>query len=197
MPLPPRTNDKVLNPEIERLLYQVKVIEEEATGLFDGLSQSQFNWHPTPGSWSLGQCFDHLNITAKKYLDNLEAAIAAARSGGQLGEGPYVYGFLGRMFQRMTLPPVKRRFSAPAVFRPAADKKMDAVVNEWSQVHDRMKKVIESANGIDLQRVKVASPASNLLKISLGMGFWILTAHEKRHLWQARNVRNAKGFPSA
>ena len=158
---------------------------------------ADFNWQPKPGTWSLGQCLDHINVTSRKFLDSMEPVIAAARSGGQLSEGPYVYGFLGRMFQRMTLPPAKRRFSAPAMFRPVEGKKMEAVASEWAQVHERMKKVIENASGVDLQRVKVASPASNLLKINLGMGFWIMTAHEKRHLWQARNVRNTPGFPAA
>jgi DinB superfamily len=197
MPLPPRTNIKVLNPEIERLLYQVKVIEEEATGLFQGLSDAQFNWQPKPGSWSIAQCFDHLNVTGKAFAATLEPACAKARAAGQLSEGPYVYGFFGRFFLRLTIPPVKRRFPAPAVFRPAANKNRETVMSEWAANHAKLKQIIEGASGIDLQRVKVASPASSLFKINLGMFLWILTAHEKRHMWQARNVRNAAGFPTA
>jgi DinB superfamily len=197
MPIPTRAKSKILNPEIERLLYQVKVIVEEASGLFDGVSNAQFNWKPAPGSWSMAECFDHLNVSAKKMLDSMEPAIQKARATGQLSDGPFVYGFLGRMFNRMTAPPVKRRFSAPAAFRPSADKKMETVVAEWAKTHERMNQVIESASGIDLQRVKVTSPASSMIKFNLGIYFWVMTTHEKRHLWQARNVRNAPGFPAA
>jgi hypothetical protein len=197
MPIPTRATSKILNPEIERLLYQVKVIEEEAAGLCDGVSNTQFNWKPSPGSWSMAQCFDHLNITAKKMLDGMEPAIQKARAAGQLAEGPFVYGFLGRLFNRMTAPPVKKRMSAPAIFRPGPEKKMETVVAEWAKTHERMKQVIESASGIDLQRVKLASPASSFIKLNLGIYFWVMTTHEKRHMWQARNVRNSPGFPAA
>jgi len=197
MPLPPRTDVKYFNPEIERLLFQVKVIVEELEGLVDGVSETQFHWSPQPGAWSIGQCIDHLNVALQQYLVILEPAIANTRKSGALSEGPFVYGFLSRMFLRMTLPPVKRRFSAPKVFVPGTQKKMAMVLAEWKTLHERLSKTLESASGIDLKRVKVPSPASSLMKISLGMAFWILTAHEKRHLWQARNVRNAKGFPAA
>jgi hypothetical protein len=197
MPIPPRTNVKSFNPEIERVLYQIQVIQEEAVGLFDGLSQAQFQWRPAPNAWSMAECFDHLNATAKGYLTNIEAACAKGRAAGVLGEGPYVYGFLGRFFHRLTLPPVKRRFPAPASFQPAPQKPIATILTEWDQSHQRMLRITEAASGLDLQRIKVPSPASSLLKTNLGIAFWILTAHEKRHMWQARNVRNAPGFPAA
>jgi hypothetical protein len=34
------------------------------------------------------------------------------------------------------------------------------------------------------------------LKFTLGQAFRLLAAHERRHLWQARNVRNAPNFPA-
>jgi hypothetical protein len=197
MPLPPRTNVKVLNPEVERLLFQEKVITEELEGLMDGLSEPQFQWTPQPGTWSMGQCIDHLNATDRTFLSNIEAAIAKGRAAGMVGEGPYTYGFFSRLMHRMTIPPVKRRFPAPAMFRPGMNKNKAAVLMEWKTNHERMKAVMESANGLDMQRIKVQSPASKLVKVNLGMAFWILTAHEKRHLWQARNVRNNLGFPPA
>ena len=38
-------------------------------------------------------------------------------------------------------------------------------------------------------------PAAPLLKWSLGTMFAITLAHERRHLWQARVVRNDRNFP--
>jgi hypothetical protein len=45
------------------------------------------------------------------------------------------------------------------------------------------------AGGLDLRRVKVATPISPLLKMSLGMMFAQVAAHERRHLQQAWRVR--------
>jgi hypothetical protein len=41
----------------------------------------------------------------------------------------------------------------------------------------------------------VASPANRLLHISLGSGFALQIAHERRHLWQARQILSRADFP--
>jgi hypothetical protein len=47
---------------------------------------------------------------------------------------------------------------------------------------------LRQANGLDLARAYVSSPAAAWLRFSLGSGFDLMAAHERRHLWQARNV---------
>jgi hypothetical protein len=41
----------------------------------------------------------------------------------------------------------------------------------------------------------VKSPAVSWIRLPLGSGFALMVAHERRHLWQARNVINETGFP--
>jgi hypothetical protein len=195
MPLPVRAESKPLNPEIERILYQIQVIVQEAEGLVDGITETAFNWQPEPGRWSIGQNLDHLNVTTRLMLDAMEAATAKARREGKLSDGPYAYGFLGRWFHRLVQPPVKRRFRAPKKFEPAPRLDMAKVIAEWVALHARARKAAESASGVDLAGIKVTSPAASFIRYELGIAFWILTGHQKRHLWQARNVRNSPGFP--
>ncbi len=45
------------------------------------------------------------------------------------------------------------------------------------------------AEGIDLARVKVRSPVLWLLRLSLGQWFALIAGHQKRHLWQAGQVK--------
>jgi hypothetical protein len=64
---------------------------------------------------------------------------------------------------------------------------------EWqAAIADR----IQRADGLDLKRARERSPAVPLFKWSLGTMLAITLAHERRHLWQARTVRNDKGFPA-
>jgi hypothetical protein len=196
MPLPIRAESKPLNPEIERILYQIQVIVEEAEGLVQGVGEDAFNWRPEPGRWSIAQNLQHLNVTGGLMLDAIEATTARARQQGKLSDGPYSYGFLARWFHRLIQPPVRRRFRAPKKFEPGPRPEMAKTLADWVALHERARKAAESASGVDLAAVKVASPASRLVKYELGMAFWILTGHERRHLWQARNVRNAPGFPA-
>ena len=54
---------------------------------------------------------------------------------------------------------------------------------------------VRQASGLDLRRAKVMSPASTWIKMSLNSGFALMATHERRHLWQARQVLAAPGFP--
>jgi hypothetical protein len=54
---------------------------------------------------------------------------------------------------------------------------------------------LRQANGLDLARARVRSPAASWIQVPLGTGFMAMTAHERRHLWQARRVLEAPGFP--
>ena len=63
---------------------------------------------------------------------------------------------------------------------------------EWQAAIDER---IRRADGLDLKRTRERSPAVPLVKWSLGTMLAITLAHERRHLWQAREVRNDKRFP--
>ena len=196
MPLPRRSHDRSLNPELERLIYQEKVILQEAEGLYWGLTDNQLNWTPEPGQWSVAQCLDHTNITNDKLSEKIDIAIKSARASGMLSEGPFTYGFVARWFLRLLLPPVKRRFKAPKGAQPGVRRAAADVVPKWEKTHHRLTDQLKDSDGIDLARTKVSSPFNNLLKYPLGMAFWIQTAHDRRHLWQARQIRNHPNFPS-
>ena len=54
---------------------------------------------------------------------------------------------------------------------------------------------LRQANGLDLSRARVRSPAVRWLRLPLGSGFALVVAHERRHLKQARNVIADPAFP--
>lgn len=195
--LPQRERDNIKNAEIDRLLYQFKVIKLDAQGLTGGLTREQFNWRPRADQWSVAQCLDHLNITSRLWISSLEKAVSEGRSKGILRDGPYSYGFLSRWFLRSMEPPVKRRFKAPKKFRPPESQLRDDVMLEFIALHERIEQLVRESDGLDLVRIKVPSPVTSLIHYSLGMGFWIITAHDRRHLWQARQLLQSKSFPNA
>jgi len=199
MPLPVRAEERKLNPEIERLLYQVDVIVQEAEGLVDKIDAEQFHWSPGKGRWSIAENLDHLNVTNGLMMAAFSMAVTKAKGEGRLGAGPFTYGFLSRWFYRNIQPPVRNRFSAPKKFQPrlagGVGVEPGEVMEEFRASHERLKQLLVSADGVDLAAVKVESPAMSLFKYELGMGFWILCGHDRRHLWHARNVRNHAQFP--
>ena len=186
-----------MNADVQEWLRQNTAIQEDARRLAAGLSDAQFNWSPAVGRWSIGQCLDHLNISNAKQLALLETGIARGRVEGRLGDGPFRYGLVSRLFRRIMEPPVRLRWvKAPPPFQTAADKAAAEVTGEFQAIHERLIEALRQADGLDLPGVRVTSAFNDKIDYSLGMAFWIMAAHDRRHLWQAWQVRRSPGFPA-
>ena len=63
---------------------------------------------------------------------------------------------------------------------------MTAIMPTFLHVQSMFQLQMQRAEGLDLARVKVATPISRFLRMSLGAMFAQAAAHERRHLEQAR-----------
>lgn len=188
-PLPERVEDLGLYEA------QIDAIRREADALSSGLSDEQFNWRPDPTRWSIGQCLQHLVVAADGLLDLQEAAIDRARRRGLLSDGPYRHGRLGSMIAASIEPPIKRRFRSARALIPTGRYSVDTVLPAFHRRQDTLQQLIARARGVDLGRTRVALPGLPLLRLSLGQSFSFMLGHERRHLWQAREVREEAAFP--
>ncbi len=64
------------------------------------------------------------------------------------------------------------------------------VLREFAAVREQLAERVRQADGLDMAHVKTISPVSRLLRLPLGAYFDFIIAHDRRHLWQARQVRN-------
>jgi len=80
------------------------------------------------------------------------------------------------------------KVKAPPLFHPADGVTADQALNDMLAQHAAMLRLIELADGLDLGKVKVQSPASDKIKLSLGAAFGSMAAHGRRHLWQAKQL---------
>jgi hypothetical protein len=93
----------------------------------------------------------------------------------------------------LTDPASRHRFSAPKRFQPLHGQPVTGILHSFLHVQRQLIGRLEHADGLDLARVKGATPVSRFLRMSLGMMFAQIGAHERRHLEQARKVRAALG----
>ena len=63
------------------------------------------------------------------------------------------------------------------------------------ELQDEIIRRVIAADGLDLGGIRMSSPISRRFKMSLGQWFAFLAAHERRHLWQAWQVRKDPAFP--
>lgn len=183
-----------MNSALEAYQTQLLTIEQDLPGLVRILDESQFNWAPATGRWSIGQCVEHLNITMDRYVPALRAAIASARGKGLLSPGPFALGLVERWFMRSMEPPARRRMRTSRAFEAGPDLRVGPTLDRFQALQEAFRECIQEADGLDLMAVKVKSQFGPV-SWSLNGTFGILLAHERRHIWQAREVRNAAGFP--
>jgi hypothetical protein len=186
-----------LAPEIDELRRQFEAISAKADTLVAPLRDDQFAWRPTPDGWSVAECLDHLNATARVYLPKLDEGIADAIRRGQYGTGPFKHDWVGRVFVRLAEPPSPIRMKAPPPYSPAPNRSRHEVMAAFRAYQVQFIDRLRQANGLDLARARVTSPVSRWIRFSLGAGFQVMAAHERRHLWQARMVIEAVGFPAS
>jgi hypothetical protein len=171
---------------------QIEKIKTEARELTQGLNESQFNWRPAPDQWSIEECLSHLTMVGQWQLRAIEEAVTRARAGGVTGSGPFHYGPIDRFIIDMT---VRSANSAPKQFVPLHGQPVTAIMPTFLHVQSMFQLQMQLANGLDLARVKVATPMSRFVKLSLGAMFAQAAAHEQRHIAQARRVREKLGQP--
>ncbi len=184
-----------MDSQVEGYLLQLTSITQDLPGVAGGLSELQFNWQVHPGHWSIGQCIAHLNITLQRYLPVLDQAVLTGHSQGRLAQGPFVASLFERWFIRSLEPPVRLRFKTPKTFVAGGALDMDATLEQWDEQHRRFADCIRTTAGLDRSRIKVRSQFGPM-SFSLGGTLSVLLAHERRHLWQAREVRKSAGFPA-
>lgn len=200
------------------LLREIDANREEAVALASGLTPPQLWWRPEEGRWSVGECLDHLVRTGEAYLVVLDEAIDAGWEKRRTGHPPFRRSLLGRWIARTLEPPPGLKVRAPSRIRPRRPEEPGAGIGstpdateeaagsdeEGSEasplprflaLRDRLARRLGDAKGLDAGRVKVRSPFIPLLRVDLVSAFRVVVAHERRHLWQARRVKEEPGFP--
>ena len=177
----------------ERLRENLSVNDEAAKKLVAGLNEEQLNWQPAPGRWSVGQCLEHLCNTNEAYLP---AIVEALREKPDAPVEQIVPGWFGGWFLRNFIEPSPqgKRVPAPSKIRPTARVGLP-VLERFLSGNQACRQLIQDARSKDVNRIRFWNPLVKGIRFTVGTGFGIIAAHERRHLLQAERVRNSEKFP--
>lgn len=181
-------------PDISRLIDELDANERDARTLVEGLTEADGTWRAAPESWSVAECLDHLAIADTVYIQAMADPAARARARARLRRGPAVPGLLGGWFARSLEPPAKKsRFAvkAPKKIVPRTSPPLHDSFAAFLKGHALARAFLREHADLDLTHVHFPNPFVTGLRFSLATGMHVITAHERRHLWQAWNVRRA------
>ena len=183
------------DPALARFAQELGAVERSFFQLVQPLKDAQLNWRPSDGRWSIAECMAHLTATGQAYVAPVEQAVERGMARGHLGGREFQPGRVGRWLIAQMEPPPRRQMSSPRKIVPQRVESSAAVRRGYEEMHRELIRVVRRAEGLDLARVKLSSPLMPLLRLPLGTWLGFLRAHERRHLWQARQVRQEPGFP--
>ena len=187
------TIETVAHPHLRKLLADVAATTAEVEQLRADLSDEQLAWKPEPGVWNILECIRHLMIVDGLYFPQIQGALDKATRGD--GSAPYRPSWFGRTFISYVSPESTRKIKTLRLFKPPPALTDVTVPAQFVLQQEAFLHLIREADGVDLNGNKLASPASRLIRFTLGEGLTMLATHQRRHLQQARRLAEHPNFP--
>jgi DinB superfamily len=171
----------------DRLIAALDEADRHAREVVAGLTAEELNRQPQPGSWSVGQCLEHLCITNELYLPAISSSLRGKQS-SPVWE--IRVGWFGRWFINNFIEPSPqtKRARAPKKIVPSA-RVEPSVLNRFVRSNQGVRELIQHAREYDVNSIRFRNPFIPLIRFTVGTGLEIVTRHQQRHLLQAQRAR--------
>ena len=173
---------------------EIRASIDELRRKVEPLAYLQLGWRPPEGGWSIAQVMEHLIITDDSYLEPLSVALSGAKSSATSFE--WRPSLIGGFLIRSQMPESKPKMRTPARWRPGLEARAN-VVAEYIRVRERLIDLLTHADGKDLRRAKLSSPAAKWIRLNAGDALMTLVVHTQRHLRQIERIMSHPDFPKA
>lgn len=182
--------NSALPADLDRIIHDLAANEAAVLKVSDGLAEDELNRQPAGGrAWGILQCVEHVTMTNRVYTGAMQSVIASGGTAFPPRSGPLQPSLPGRLFLKRPEPPVRGKAPAPRAIRPAAHLSKAEVLGTFQRSHDAIREIVLAVRDLDLNRLRFRNPLLPALRVRFGTALLIMAAHERRHLWQARNVR--------
>ena len=178
-----------LPPQLAVVKEELLYARERGRTVCKGLDANAWATRPAAADWSIAECLIHLNITSERLLPLIDEAIRDGRTRGLEGQGPYGMGMIGWALRRFLEPPYKVKTKTLPEFVPVKVDPMPDTLERFDYLQQQLQLRIDRSAGLALDRLRLVSPFNARIKYNLYATFCILATHQRRHLWQAEQVR--------
>ena len=145
------------------------------------------NWRQNETSWSILECLKHMNLYGDFYLLEIENEMKKSIT---TSEKEFKNGILGGYFAKSMLP--KEKLNKMKTFKdknPLNAKLDKTVLVNFIDQQVRLLNLLNSSRNVSLNKVKITTSISNLLRLKLGDTFQFFINHIIRHLKQIDKIQ--------
>lgn len=187
----------VQTESLPELLSLANSISNETLGSFGKLTEQQLNWKQGAEKWSVAQCFDHLISANEAYFPAFDKVLSGEKKDTFWETLPWLPSFWGKLVLKAVAPETERKRKNPKIFNPSNSNVDEGIIPRFVGQQDDLVRYMEATQDMDLQKITISSPVSNLITYSLLDAYRIIVNHEKRHFLQALKVLETNGFPKS
>jgi hypothetical protein len=174
--------------QLGSLLEQFHCATREARKLVTCRSAHELTKRLDPKSWSSAECLDHLARTTRSYLPAISRAVATAPE--LATKRALRTGTLASLLIRNLEPPYRLRYKVIPQLAPQQTD-FETAWSAFEESQSRLSEAVCSATGLAIDKVTVPCPVCAHLTYNAYGAFRMLAAHQRRHLWQIKQILTA------
>jgi hypothetical protein len=179
-----------MHPQLAKLNEQFARAADLAKAACTGLTEEQLTLRADSAQWSIAECLVHLNLSSETFLSEINKACIEARQRQLHGDGPFRKDLRGSVLRWFMMPPVRIKVRTSSILEPSMIWPVEKALPRFLELQAGLQKLIEEADGLDLNRIMIASSISRLVRYNLFACFEIVIAHQLRHLWQIEHIKS-------
>lgn len=177
-------SEKIIQTLLEQTRQIINHVEKLKTHDLHTLT-----WKENEISWNILECLAHLNLYGDFYLSQIEGKIKSSNTKADL---EFKSGFLGNYFAKSMLP--KEKLNKMKTFKdknPLNANLDKTVIDKFINQQIKLLDLLNQSRNTSLNKVKIPTSISSLIRLKLGDTFQFFVNHIIRHLKQIDRIQEA------
>lgn len=150
---------------------------------------SQLMVRPREGSWNALECLEHLNRYGDFYLPKIAWSLEHKAFAA---DADFKSGWLGVYFSKMILPGGSASMKTAPMMTPTEALVPGTVLKRFEDQHNTLQQLMDRSARVSLNRIRIQTSLSPLIRLKLGDVFHFLINHNLRHLHQIDSIQKGQ-----
>jgi DinB superfamily len=179
---------QIASAQLLEELNQLLQTSTNSVQQFKAFDPTILNYKKDAESWSVLECLEHLNLYGDYYIPEITHQIAASKN--KPAKEIFKSGILGNYFANSMLVKDGKmtKMKSPKDKNPVHSKLGTEVIDRFLAQQESLKKLLQEAKQVDLQKTTCAISISKFVRLRLGDTFRFLIYHIDRHVKQAERA---------